>query len=82
MANTTQKMVRFRALTNLSLRESDELPAEFKAEGRPEGTHPNVLTFGEEWHFRRSDADIKTLVDKKLIVVLPEAVEPSADEEN
>ena len=72
MAKTATKNVNFRALQTMSLRDNDERPTEFLAEDREEGTPGHVLTPGEEWHFKRSEADIQKLVKAGVIELLPD----------
>lgn len=83
MATSKEKIVRFRALKTLSLRPTDEWPAEFTDVNRHPDTPANVLTPGEEWHFTRSEVDITRLVQAGIIHVLPEPSPTPVDgEEN
>lgn len=75
MANVATKTVTFRALVNLSLRPTDELPETFSAE-RGVDVPAHVLTPGEVWHFTRPQTDLDRLVRARVIELLPDAPGP------
>lgn len=84
MANEPTKLVRFRALCNVSLRpETDDIPDVYTAPERSVGVPAHVLTAGEEWHFKRTQAELDKLVRVQAIVILPAVSDdPGTGEEN